>query len=202
MVEQRTFNPLAVGSTPTRPTSVYGACSDASPNSPEGKLSHGSLTAPLEITMNPSLPASTIRNNTTNPSNRWLKPSDAAAMIGLSEKWLAAAREGRKGIDGPPFIKLGDGKTSPIRYRLDELTDWMDSFQSHSGNISQFSSYSAFLNKAAASDQWPFVINHDDGVLDELFSAINNGPFSLDSRAHYSIIWIAKKSTPQRPLSN
>ena len=44
-------------------------------------------------------------------------------------KWLAAAREGRKALRGPDFVKIGEGRTSPVRYPLSSDIAWMQSFQ-------------------------------------------------------------------------
>jgi hypothetical protein len=48
----------------------------------------------------------------------WLSPEAVAALCGISTEWLSDAREGRKGVTGPSYIKLGAGRTATIRYRL------------------------------------------------------------------------------------
>ena len=44
----------------------------------------------------PCLSISAIESNVDSISIQWLKPTEVSAMLGLDEKWLAAAREGRK----------------------------------------------------------------------------------------------------------
>lgn len=46
-------------------------------------------------------------SDVVNPQHVFLRPAAAAKLLDVSIKWLSAAREGRKGIDGPPFTKLG-----------------------------------------------------------------------------------------------
>ena len=48
----------------------------------------------------------------------------AAEFLGVTVKTLAEMAMHR---EGPPFAKLGDGKTSPVRYPLDRLREWVDS---------------------------------------------------------------------------
>ena len=98
------------------------------------RLHYGSLK--MQTNLKIHLNSSTIKENVNHPETQWLKPSEVARLIGLDEKWLAAAREGRKDITGPPFIKIGSGKTSPIRYPIDELINWMNSFPIYNSNYS------------------------------------------------------------------
>lgn len=61
---------------------------------------------------------------------RWFSPKTIGAIFGLDEKWLSSVREGLKGIDGPPFKKLGTGKSAPIRYNYGKFKEWFDTFPS------------------------------------------------------------------------
>ncbi len=141
------------------------------------------------------LPISTIESNVSVPGVQWLKPAEVSALLGLDEKWLAAAREGLKGLNGPPYRKIGNGKTSPIRYPLDELIAWMKSFPAYGGTSSHFPSFLNFQTEATIKDVWPFVL-YEDGTLFEIFSALNNDRFRKEFRTR-QIIWIAKISFPQ-----
>ncbi len=58
--------------------------------------------------------------------NRWFSPKTIGAIFGLDEKWLSSVREGLKGIDGPPFKKLGSGKSAPICYNYGKFKEWFD----------------------------------------------------------------------------
>lgn len=67
---------------------------------------------------NPFFNLQTLFQNIPPGVDLLLRPEIVAELIGVDKKWLASAREGRKKIQGPPFIKLGEGRTAPIRYRL------------------------------------------------------------------------------------
>jgi len=71
------------------------------------------------MTNQPHLPIDILKKNLSdhNIEERWLPPKLVSEILGVSPKWLSAAREGRKGILGPPFVKLGEGRTAPIRYQ-------------------------------------------------------------------------------------
>jgi len=142
--------------------------------------------------MKNSLNPIAIEKNVEQTDHRWLKPAEVAAITGLDEKWLAAAREGRKGINGPPYRKLGSGKTSPVRYPLNELIEWMHSFPLQGKTqASPFSSYSDFQQNAI-NEPWPFVL-YEDGTLDEIFAALNGGRFMNEYRTR-QIIWISRSA--------
>lgn len=123
-----------------------------------------------------------------------VKPSEVAKLIGLDEKWLAAAREGRKGSTGPPFVKIGSGRTSPIRYPLSELIKWMESFPVYSSHNCRHTSYSSFLNFNNSEDLWPFSL-YDDGTLDEIFNSMNSDRFAREFTTR-QIIWLVYSSLP------
>ena len=136
-----------------------------------------------------------IKENVKHPDILWLKPSEVAKLIGLDEKWLAAAREGKKGLSGPPFIKIGTGKTSPIRYPLAELLKWMESFPMSVSQNCPHSSYASFLTLSSPKELWPFTL-YEDGTFDEIFNSINIGRFELEYRTR-QIIWLAKSAFRQ-----
>ena len=146
--------------------------------------------------LKPCLSISAIESNIEHLEPLWLKPAEVSIMIGFDEKWLAAAREGRKGLVGPPFRKIGSGKTSPIRYPVDKLIIWMDSFPLQGVTTSQFSSFATFQHAGSVSDVWPFVL-YDDGTMDEIFRSINSGKFAEQYRTR-QIIWLANSSIPQQ----
>lgn len=70
-----------------------------------------------------------IQDNAPPGTDPWLTPQALAELCGLDVKWLAAAREGRKAVRGPAYVKLGEGRTSPVRYPLSAVIAWMQSFQ-------------------------------------------------------------------------
>jgi hypothetical protein len=59
---------------------------------------------------------------------RFLTPAEVAIVLKVSKKWLANAREGRKNIQGPPYIKLGPGRTAPVRYPVNAFKEWCATF--------------------------------------------------------------------------
>lgn len=146
----------------------------------------------MDINEKTHLTSSVIKENVKYPETLWLKPSEVAKLIGLDEKWLAAAREGRKGIVGPPFIKLGTGKTSPIRYPLAELLKWIESFPMSVSHNCPHSSYASFLTLSSPKELWPFTL-YEDGTFDEIFNSINTGRFDREYRTR-QIIWLAKSA--------
>jgi hypothetical protein len=131
------------------------------------------------MTNQPYLPADILKRNLSKDviKERWLPPKLVSEILGVSPKWLAAAREGRKGIQGPPFVKLGEGRTAPIRYPLDALLTWMQSFGPYSTTTNATNSptadYSAFLNQSAGSKQlWLFAIETKQIKIYDFIEAI------------------------------
>lgn len=53
---------------------------------------------------------------------RLLKEKEVAAMLGLSQRTLQGLRH-RGG--GPRFVKLGGKRTSTVRYRLEDIEEWV-----------------------------------------------------------------------------
>lgn len=119
-----------------------------------------------------------------------LPPEAAAKIIGVTTKWLAAAREGRKEIEGPPFVKLGHGRTSPVRYPYDGLLSWIRALKrttSTTRNFSSLTSFEDFKNIGHPAARWLFAVNKHDGTTTEIFAAIREG---LLESADYSYRWI------------
>lgn len=95
-----------------------------------------------------------------------LTPAQVAAIIKLSTKWLANAREGRGQISGPPYIKLGPGKTAPIRYRASSLCDWMASFPTQTHTCHRFYDF-----LATEEGRWLYLVNDETLQAIEFFEA-------------------------------
>lgn len=121
-------------------------------------------------------PLETIKANVPPGVDPWLSPDVVAEIIGLDKKWLANAREGRKNIQGPPYIKVGEGRTSPIRYRLSAVLAWMDSFEERMSGmhrvVSAHHSFSSFMESASNSDRWLFMVSPDGRTATEFFKAL------------------------------
>jgi hypothetical protein len=126
-----------------------------------------------------NLPASTLSENLSPAAAELLlvTPEQAACILGLSVKWLAAAREGRKGIEGPPYIKLGPGRTAPIRYKLTSIQNWLAQFQevvnSCGATPTLFRSFGEFERLSKPNDVWLFAINESGLAFEEFFRAVN-----------------------------
>jgi hypothetical protein len=141
-----------------------------------------------------NLPASALAENLT-PSAAELQlvtPKQAACILGVSVKWLAAAREGRKGIEGPPYIKLGNGRTAPIRYKLTSIQTWLAQFQevvnSCGATPTLFRSFGEFERLAKPNDVWLFALNEDMLTFDEFFRAVNAGTVNGETR----LSWLSR----------
>ena len=148
----------------------------------------------MKIVSKKHLNIETLKANVEYPAVHWLKPCGVATLIGLDVKWLAAAREGRKGVEGPPYRKIGDAQTSPIRYDLDELIKWMNSFPLQYSTTNNYNSFNSYIDNAAVSELWPCVIDNDGNIV-ELFTSMNSSKF----RNHYidrKIVWLSKIFVP------
>lgn len=129
----------------------------------------------------PVMSPDAINANILNPDDYWLPPRAAAAILSVSEKWLANAREGRSGIEGPPFIKMGSGRTSPVRYNLGALKKWLRQFPEMvdlAGRKSAICSFADFQGLVgtglrAIEERWLFAI--DDGKPVDFFQALKEG---------------------------
>jgi hypothetical protein len=123
-----------------------------------------------------------IAKDVQSPEHVYLSPSTVAKMFELSPKWLSAAREGRKGFDGPPFKKLGNGRSSPVRYNLAETLKWINTFPSQTSSHS----FSQFLSSRSHDKKWLFVCVGQD--LIQLSTAINRG--LLDADKSLKLKWL------------
>ncbi len=110
---------------------------------------------------------------------RWLRPEEAAVFTSLDIKWLANAREGRKNLKGPPYIKLGEGRTAPIRYKLASLLLWMQSFGEQTSTTQRepvrHSRFSDFLASALPSERWLFAVNKSATTATDVFETLQKG---------------------------
>lgn len=147
-----------------------------------------------------AITADMIDRNIIKPSDVLLDTKTVAAMLGVSTKWLEAAREGRKETNGPPYVKLGQGRTAPIRYNLAILRDWMAGL----GHLlpdyqpSQHVDYKTFISAAAPDESWPFIVQAGSDPL-ELFKAINSGLLGgPDKQA--KVEWIPKRDLPEHMM--
>lgn len=146
---------------------------------PAARRGGRSSADPESDTPKARLQDATIDKEAVAPEDQWLSPDQAAAVLGMSKKWLDARREGRKQIDGPPFKKLEASKTSPIRYDLAELRDWPNSFPSQ---VRTFCAAPSLLN--SASDFYTGknldsfrLCAEADGEMVDFFVALNGGVF-------------------------
>lgn len=102
-----------------------------------------------------------------------LTPAQVAAMLNVSEKWLAAAREGRKGLAGPPYIKLGNGRTSPIRYPAGSLAEWLNGFALQT-STAMHRTFADFRLFGGLDDRWLFAVNDTARVAVEIFEFLRD----------------------------
>lgn len=61
-------------------------------------------------------------DTTSNHKETLLKSSEVAKLLGVSNQWLAKARITG---DSPPYIKFGKAHSSPVRYDLSEVQEWI-----------------------------------------------------------------------------
>lgn len=88
-----------------------------------------------------------------------LTPPQLAAILQTTEDQLKTMRETG---DGPPFIKLGNGAKSPVRYPVGPFRVWSErhTFNNTSQlNVSRFGSMADFLSTGAMDDV--FVVAKD-----------------------------------------
>lgn len=132
----------------------------------------------------PRFSLETIKANLPPGVDPFLPPAFAAELVGVDTKWLAGAREGRKNIQGPPYVKLGEGRTAPIRYRLSSLIAWMASFQEQTSTLERpivpHSSFERFLSNATTNQRWLFVLATDGRSAIDIFTVIKNETLKSD----------------------
>jgi hypothetical protein len=125
--------------------------------------------------------------------DRWFAPKTIGAIFGLDEKWLGSIREGLKGIDGPPFKKLGSGRSAPIRYNYGKFKDWFDKFPSlinTQGKLAaRAGSVLGFFSERNANNQWLFA--EVNGEPQDIVVAINSGAFDGegDPQTYWLTYW-------------
>jgi hypothetical protein len=140
-------------------------------------------------TSRPYLPPAALNENLPSSENPFLTPEQAATILGLSTKWLAAAREGRKGLEGPPYIKLGQGRTAPVRYKLGSLQQWLSQFEEVVNNAgarpSGYSNFANFASTGLADDKWLFALDPDTMECVEFFQAVRSGRFTEKSELRW-----------------
>lgn len=132
----------------------------------------------------PRFSLETIKANLPAGLDPLLPPAFVAELVGVDTKWLAGAREGRKTIQGPPYIKLGEGRTAPIRYRLSSLITWMASFQEQTSTMERpvvpHTTFGRFMSNASPSDRWLFVLAADGRSAMDIFAVIKNETLKSD----------------------
>lgn len=148
----------------------------------------------------PIFPPQTFSNNGVKPEQLWFDTADAATLIGRSKKWLEALREGRKGIEGPPFVKLGHDKTAPIMYNAAKLLDWVMSFGEYT-NVHQipdspYANIASFMADATPSDLWLFALS-DAGEQIDFFAAARTGMFEMPPpdtpKKSFQLSWLERQ---------
>ena len=60
---------------------------------------------------------------------RVLTVAETAAFLSSTKSWLDQAR---MGPNGPPFVRIGEGRGSRVGYRLKDLEAWLDTRVRHS----------------------------------------------------------------------
>ncbi len=137
----------------------------------------------------PRFSLETIKENLPPGIDPLLPPAFVAELVGVDTKWLAGAREGRKTIQGPPYIKLGEGRTAPIRYRLSSLIAWMSSFEEQTSTTERttvpHATFNRFLTDANSNQQWLFVISADGRSATDIFSALKREPLKSESHLQW-----------------
>lgn len=122
--------------------------------------------------------------------DRWFSPKSIATILGVDEKWINNVREGLKGVDGPPYKKLGTGKSAPIRYNYGLFKEWLDSFphqiNTHGKLYSRFASANQFFSSTDTEGSWLFAQQGDELV--DIVTAINGGLF--DGETEPELVWL------------
>ncbi len=79
--------------------------------------------------------------------------------------------------DGPPFLKLGDGEKSPVRYPLGEYRKWKAAHiykNTSQLTVSRFSGMADFLSTGKWGDE--YIVAHDaDGIQWDFWESIKAG---------------------------
>ena len=100
-------------------------------------------------------------------------PQMETIMQGSSE----TLKNMRANGDGPPFLKLGDGEKSPVRYPLGEYRKWKAAHTYKNTSqltVSRFSGMADFLSTGMWGDE--YIVAHDkDGIQWEFWESIKAG---------------------------
>lgn len=166
---------------------VSAAAKSTTSKAGKGKLSTTATMAPEQD--RPSMSEESL-DGIVELEDRWFSPKVIGAIYGLDEKWLSSIREGLKGIDGPPFKKLGTGKSAPIRYNYGKFKEWFDNFPSLINTQGKLAARSAsvlgFFADRDEQNQWLFA--DVDGEPQDFVVAVNSGAF--DGDAAPEVLWL------------
>lgn len=117
-----------------------------------------------------------------------LTAEQAAAFLQVDVKWLAAAREGRKGINGPQYLKLGNGRTSPVRYRAGSLLAWvqaLSTLETAVARTTSYGSYDDYIRRGHPEDLWLYVVDDASATRVEIFQALQTGLLAEKSKLRW-----------------
>lgn len=138
----------------------------------------------------PSLPDAALQDIIA-PEDRWFSPKVISAILGVDEEWLSNVRQGLKGVEGPPYKKLGEGKSAPIRYNYGKFKEWLDKFphlvNTHGKTLSRFASAGEFFSGTGVAGSWLFAQNGNE--LEDIVIAINKGLF--DGENEPEVFWLS-----------
>lgn len=151
----------------------------------------------------PSLPDEALED-VIALEDRWFSPKVLASILGIDEKWLSSVREGVKGVEGPPYKKLGEGRSAPIRYNYGKFLKWLDKFPdliNTSGKVAaRFASAAEFFAAEDLGQRWLFA--DADGEPQDIIVAINSGAFESDNDPEVYWLtfweWLAKSAQSGR----
>lgn len=144
------------------------------------------------------MPAATLAAHVTPDSPQLLTPRQVSELLGLSLKWLANAREGRGTLPGPPYIKLGNGRTAPVRYKLTSVIAWLAQFpevmNTAGATPALYRSLVDYEEELAErpTAHWLYAVDIKKRELYEFFSAVNAGAISAGTR----LKWLANDELP------
>lgn len=184
------------GKMATSKTSISGAVKAKAPVSGKAgavKVNKSSATKAIKPKLiGPSMSDDSL-DGVVALEDRWFSTKAIGEIYGLDEKWLSSIREGLKGIDGPPFKKLGSGRSAPIRYNYGKFKDWFDQFPSMINTQGKLAARAAsalsFFSERDANNQWLFV--EVNGEPQDIVVAINSGAFDGegDPKTYWLTYW-------------
>ena len=65
-------------------------------------------------------------------ADRYMDSDETHRFTGYSKQYLAQLRMVG---EGPPYVKLGDGRQARVRYRLSEVVAWMEAHRRTSTSV-------------------------------------------------------------------